>query len=407
MSWKTDIQNKFIITTGDGIEYEFLWKKAEKSNEYNTTAYDFLDVDGSYVFRGKSQGTSFPLELYFTGENCTDRSEAFHASLADQRALTMEHPFYGVKLIQPIRIKIENRLNVAKIILTVAETIENKSAKSDVDITTEVIINGNVTYTITRAIYTQRVNQDGQDIRNIKDSIRFTATEFLKAISGGENNSYRLKVAEAVRKADFVITDAGLAMDGVNSMIDYPFDVAMTIESRLRIFQSSLERLTDSFRGRTSFNSQYYYHVCGAGIISAMCKAAVTPFADDYNTRSSIVRAIKTVRDTYSTYITAIDANTKTDAGIRGNFAPDAGLIAHLDSLVKSTSANLIGEIQGAKVEYIHTAEKDTNIIVLCHRFYGLTEQDDSKLNEFIALNDFKMKDFIGIKKGTEIKYLQ
>ena len=73
MSWIEDIQNKvFEIVTGDGKTYTPKWLNAVKDAEYNTTVYDFVGVEGSFVDRKAAKGLKFTLEFYFDGEFAVD-----------------------------------------------------------------------------------------------------------------------------------------------------------------------------------------------------------------------------------------------------------------------------------------------------------------------------------------------
>jgi len=64
MSWKSKLDNiKFSIKTGDGKEYFPLWKSTEKTKEYNTSSYDFIDVEKSLVERKKPKSSKYPLTL--------------------------------------------------------------------------------------------------------------------------------------------------------------------------------------------------------------------------------------------------------------------------------------------------------------------------------------------------------
>ena len=66
MSWKDKIENGvFKITTGDGKVYKPLWKPGESSKEYNTTAHNFINLEGTLVDRKKPQSSKYPLTLWF------------------------------------------------------------------------------------------------------------------------------------------------------------------------------------------------------------------------------------------------------------------------------------------------------------------------------------------------------
>jgi len=105
MSWQDKLQNiQFSIKTGDGKEWFPLFKTGEKSKEFNTSIYDFIDVPKSLVERKQPKSSKYPLTFWFDGENHIETAEEFERSANDNRYWTITHPYYGTIKGQPLSI---------------------------------------------------------------------------------------------------------------------------------------------------------------------------------------------------------------------------------------------------------------------------------------------------------------
>ena len=60
----------------------------------------------------------------------------------------------------------------------------------------------------------------------------------------------------------------------------------------------------------------------------------------------------------------------------------------------------------GAKKEYIVVVPKDTNVILLTHRYLGL-DADDKNIDTFVKTNNIHFNELFSIKKGRMIKYVK
>ena len=131
MSWLEKVETEMIITTGDGQPYAPDYMNAVKSVEYNVAEFNFPGIAGTFVDRRLPKGRKFNLELYFQGDDHLDVAEAFEASANDSRAWEIEHPFYGLVIVQPTSLQFDNsKQNLSKITGTVIETILEDAPRS-------------------------------------------------------------------------------------------------------------------------------------------------------------------------------------------------------------------------------------------------------------------------------------
>jgi hypothetical protein len=66
--------------------------------------------------------------------------------------------------------------------------------------------------------------------------------------------------------------------------------------------------------------------------------------------------------------------------------------------------SNLYSIAFAAKQEREYVLDKDSNPILLTHKFYGL-DKNDVNLEKFISTNDIGLTEILNIRKGRKIVY--
>ena len=106
----------------------------------------------------------------------------------------------------------------------------------------------------------------------------------------------------------------------------------------------------------------------------------------------------------YDDYLAKLDELKVSIYDVNKSFNPDPSVQLELSSLVKYTIANLYALSFNAKREKIINVEKDTNPILLVHRYIGM-DKNDEHLQNFIVTNKIKLKELFLIKKGREVRF--
>lgn len=409
MSWQELINdNVLTITTGDGKVYTPKWKNAKKSGNFNSSKFDFLRLKGTFIYRGEKPGDTITLQLFFDGIDCIDIANEFEISLDDKRPIRLEHPYYGIKNVQPLsKDRDDSFLNVTRFNLTVFETIETSQPEEveSIEDTIEKSIDEN--YETSLEGYVNKANVNANSINSISSSIDVVDSEVTKIISVSEESAeFKQLVGKAVRAGDNILTDAKTAIDSINNLLEYPSTITATVASRVVAFKNSLERLSANLTGYTNLQLLEYFTTFGSSLIGSTCKAVINPQTGDYKTRQDVLNQIVNLSSMFDTYVETIDAKTGDDASIESSFAPDSDTINSVYSTYVFTVANLQELILDSKIENTTVVDVDTNLILLAHKYYGL-ESDDSTIDELIELNDFKRNEFIQVKRGTIFKYLR
>ena len=98
-----------------------------KNLTFNTEGFDFVGVEGTYVAREQAQGTQYPIEIYFEGENHIEISKEFEISSRNKNAWVLGHPIFGQITCQPLSLEFDSTaLNITKITGTLWESTEVK-----------------------------------------------------------------------------------------------------------------------------------------------------------------------------------------------------------------------------------------------------------------------------------------
>lgn len=420
MSWLDKINDHLTIKTGDGEIYIPYWNNASKENEYNISTFEFPEVDGSLVRRGRVMGRKFSLELYFQadgrkGIDHIEESKAFEKSASDPRPWTIEHPFYGTLLVQPISLKFDNSdLNVTKITGMVIETISTTDPliKEDaVDLILDAKENTEETYDI--SFVNDIPDPKTSDINKLLGNIERIYNEGEKRVKDTVDAQKYFNFFNTANALVAKATAGPLeAIRATRAMINAPFQFIDSVKNRVDMLVAQFNGLRSDITNLVKKNDIKIYENNGGIIVSTLVGASVfnqnnqlspeekTNFS--YPTRVEVVETIENILDTYNTYIEDLDSFQSENYTSTDSYLPDADSLIKLSDLVAFTVANLFVIAASAKQERIIYLEDDTNLVMLAHRLYGL-KSDDSTLQQVIDENNIGGNELLQIKKGRKI----
>ena len=408
MSWKDKLNNTvFEITTGDGNSYFPKWKNATKELEFNISQFDFVEVDGSLIIRKSSKGRIFPLEFYFDGDNAIDIGNAFELSSRNVNRWTITHPFYGIIKCQPIRLKQDNtRYNVSKFNVEVIETLTEGYPKP-IEVPEDVIITKNDdTNNLQAAAFENNGEFDRNELASITEQ---QAATFENVIDdANELNEFKALVDDALNTITNVNSSALSVIRSIQAYINYPARVTQTVKARYNSFKENLDKLLTSINNidaniRSLSDKNQFEAIAGA-LISASQLASTTNLDDDYKTREDVVLQQENLVEDFNNYITVLDENQTERADTPESYTPNFDALNSLNELFSLTVSNLFSIIFETQQTRIYINDKDSNAVILTHKFYGL-DADDENLQNFININNIRLNEILAIKKGREIIY--
>lgn len=402
MSWQNKLDNiKFSITTGDGKKFTPLWRTAGKSKEFNASIFDFIEVEGSLVDRKKAKSAKHTLTFYFQGENNIEDAADFDASALDPRAWVIVHPLYGSLRGQPLNIAFnEDSLNVTEVTVDFWESINADYPDSEVSVKDTVEAKKVSVLKASSVVYASDVTPASSDITKIKTSNSLVASSFGPVIDNENNADFLNAASKAISSAENLLSDPLTAIEDAQSVLDLPASFSADVKSKLLALSSAYEQIKLTV---LTVADKLFFEAQAAACIASMCIAAVNPSEDDYVLRTEIEETVETILAIYTDYLNTIDNNQVQIYNIGQTYIPNVNTQIELYSLVAFATGNLYNfAFEAKQLRTVHT-DKNTNVILLTHRYIGLA--NDENLDSFIKINNIKLKELFVIKKGREIKY--
>lgn len=408
MSWQDNINQPFTITTGDGIMYTPLWdatKSVVLSQEFNIAEFNFRKLKGTLVDRGEVKGNTYDIEVIFQGADHLIHAANFRKSAQDKRVWTVNHPYYGIIVCQPARLKYNNEDgNITRIQGTILETIRGDSLSGGVDPFDKIAVDK---LAVDNALFTTYVAE--VPVPEIKDVQAMTANvgKLDTSVSPlvkltDDYNAFRNAVNAANSFIATATTAPGAAMAAIQSVITAP---ANFIDSEV----NRIAMLTGAFAGFYNYAvnlprtlKKLYENNAGTAI-STMCLASVTNIGADYTTRTAVVAIVQTILNNYSQYIDNLDALSTDNGGEPDSYIPDADSVNAISSLVNYTVEQLLIIAANAKQQQTYILPEDDNVTTLAYTLYGSAADDI--VDQLIADNGIYYTELLLIRKGREIIY--
>lgn len=404
MSWQDRISNTtFTITTGDGKVFTPLWKSGETSKEYNASIYDFINLEGALVDRKKVKARKFPLVFWFQGEDNIEQADDFDVSANDSRAWTVRHPFYGDITGQPVSInRNDNAYNVTEMSVEFWESVTGVFPKKDFSITDQAEAKVAVYATIAPVDYSNKVNLKPADVVTVTDLAGKINALVTKVLDDVHYSDYQLAKNAMFAQVDNLILAPVNAMAAIQAVISLPAQFELSVSIRLNLFKA----IYGSIAGLIPFNSnnKACFECQGGAVLGAMCLALVNPQDGDYTTRAQVIAAGQVLSDLYKDYLKRLDDAYVAVTDLVSNFAASQQTQNALQDLVIVTIANLNTLAFQAKQERTVLLDRDSNLILLTHKYMGL-DADDVNLETFRQINGIKNRGLLQVKKGTVVRY--
>lgn len=404
MSWIDKLNNDLIITTGDNVDYKPLWKRPSKSVSFNHTEFAFPQLQGSLIDRREPMGRRFPLEIFFVGENHLDQSAAFETSSKNKGVWRIQHPYYGLLFVQPTEINYDNTGdNITKISITTIETITDTNPKGKTDPIDSINL--------------QKITLDSLAERDIIATIQPTD---INTIDNTNKKSFNLSVPiiklpdeltqlqNYFNQANSAVATATaspiLAMRATIALLSYPANLQSNVTTRINTLTNTFNQLRNTVIGMTGVAAKQIYQTQGSALLSAMCVAAISPLDGDYTNSKRVMVISDTILNNYNSYLADLDALQSINGGSPDSYVPSPDTLLALSNMLSFTLSNLYNIALNSRVEHSIITEKDTNIILLTHRFYGL-DPSDNNINELFINNNWGLNHILQIKKGTRVIY--
>lgn len=404
MTWEQKIEIRFKITTGDDEVFYPLWRGAEKEREYNTSSFEFINVYGTLVDRKKPQGAKYQLVFYFDGADNIEMSDKFETSCEDPRQWVVEHPIYGTIKGQPLSIKRDDTsLNITEITIPFWESISpdypfvNFSKKDNT-----MDMHRKTLYALSVA-GTSGVNFTPADISSQSESLQQMSSDLEVLQNDNTYAEFQNALNEGLKAIDNLLLEPLNAIQTIQNFLDLPSTYQQAIKGRVAAYENIYWRLKESIE---NLADKKYYESMGGTILSLISIVLVTPITGDYILISDVEEALNRLSVLNEDYRQTLDNLSVNIYDVNNAYSPDANAQTELDSLMIYTFANVYSYVFGAKKEYKVVLTKNTNTILLVHRYIGL-DANDENIDNFVKRNKIYFNELFSLKKGREISYIK
>lgn len=406
MSWLDRIENTvFTIRTGDGKLFTPLWKSGETSKDFNVSTFDFIDQPGSLVARKKVKARKFPLTFWFQGADNIEQADDFDKSTNDNRAWVVRHPFYGDVTGQPISIsRNDNNYNCTEITVDFWETIVTQFPAASISTADQIIRMQGIFHVISPVDYSQKVNLKAADISQVTDNATKINALISKGLSAIDYNDYLQLKNQMFADLTNLILSPVQAISSLHNVILQPAKFVQSVKIRINLIggiYNSVARLLTDLPTR---NNKAYFETAGGISVASLASALVNPLAGDYVTRGDVAAAGVNLVNMYTDYLSTLDNAYVSISDTANAFSASQETQNALQDIVIQTLVNLNTLAFNAKQERIVMLDKDSNLIVLTHKYMGL-DPDDVNIETFRTINNIKNNYLFLIEKGTAITY--
>lgn len=402
--WQEKLNREIQITTGDGSVFECLYQVSSKTLEFNTAVFEFINKKKSFVDRRNPKSRKMTLEFIFQGDDHIEMSERFEKASEDSRFWVVNHPSYGIIYGHPLSIEFTTAsLNSTEIVVEFVETITDEAGITESNFSKENPIDkyNELTENATQAFQENNV-LTGEDRKSFVQNITDISNAYQSLYYGEEMQEVQQRIRQVSQAVNAVVANPERFVRDLYSFVGYIADLKTSIFQKI----DTCEQIYADFKSviEQSSGGRKYFESSGASLVGTMALSILNITDVSSFSRKNLLSIAERVNNLYNDYMQTLEENEVKYENYKNTFALDFTVQNSLYSLVVFSIYRLMNLIYNARQERILELEKDSNIIVLTHRFIGLDENDQN-IELFRGINEIKNKNLFIIPKGTKIRY--
>jgi len=427
MAWNDRISEAVCISPS-GEEFRFTWEVLEKETPKKTTAFEFPDVDGTYIQDLGRSGHLFPLKVIFWGSDYDKTAKKFDSAIDEKGVWKLRLPFYGQFDAVPFgsvkrRDDLVKEANQVVYDITFWETIKIVFP----------IVNISVQNTIDDSLFAYEVNTSD----NFGKSISLgTLSETLDMIASAKAAIRKIKreltaiakASESIERAfnaafdilddsiDILIGTPSLLAFQMISLSRLPARSASSILDKLEAYNNLLSTMingpSNQFTAGNDSKTSNQFSI-NSLVASSVIAASIESTLDDnanYPTRTDVINAIEQLKSSFDNYINWSDENRNNliqdllptrEPGTNDLIDTGEGY-QDLQSIYALAIGNLTNLVFSSLQERSIILDRDRTIIDFAAEYYGKV---DDVLDFIITSNNLVGNEILELPKGREMLY--
>ena len=212
---------------------------------------------------------------------------------------------------------------------------------------------------------------------------------------------FPFSLSKAQKANDNLLNDSFDAILKSEQLLNLPSEYQQTVKDKISAYISAYNGIK---RVLSTVSDKLFFESIGASLMACYCNASVNyQFGVDYKVSTDVEQVASSLISIYEDYLQILDSASTSNYEIENNYQPNATVQTQLNDLVLYTLANLYNLAFEAQQERIVYTTKDTNVVLLTHRYLG--SATDENIETFRQINDIKLKELLRIKKERKIKY--
>ena len=412
MSWRDRLKS-CTYTPPSGAEFDLQYEDVAMSVNKKTTTFEFVGSSDVFIQDNKVGVRSFPLTVYFSGDDYDLQANQFLAALSEVGPGQLQHPIYGLMQVNPVgdigrSDKLKTGANETAFDIKFVETISNlyPSAQVDqqaqADLASDSFDNNKSEefageISIASATEAQSLISESKDLLGKfksgldtlaqgQASLQKEMNDIFNSINNGIDDLIGDPLTLAFQTIQLVktaVNSTALIEDKLDAYGDLLNDI---------ISPDSTVNKTYNSEGANSVQNQDLY---AASNVSAMVDCIV---AEDFNTREQALLAATELNEYFFNYMTWKERNYASVETL-----DTGGGYSDLQNQVSIASSLIIDLAFSLKRQKTVLLDRDMFIVDFTYRYFNTT--DNSDIEEVIILNNLNNSDIWTLPKGKLMKY--
>lgn len=410
MAWQ-DRLREAAYTSPSGKRVTFFYEDVRRTVTKKTSAFEFVDADGTYIQDNGHTGRKYPLPIFFTGDNHDQEADYFFSLLEERGVGKLEHPRYGLIDVVPFgditqRDDLKTAANQTVFEITFFETVglvfPSEQADPASDVLTSVDKYNDVAAGEFEDITSLDTSVEQVSFKNKYQSLLAGAKSGLQAVADVQTdvqNQFNLINDSINQGIDILVSQPLTLAFQTIQLIQTPALAFAVIKDRLKAYGDLARSLlsgTAAVPGNDSRSSNDFHT---ADLFTSTCVTGqiISVVNNQFNTKPEALQAAETIIQLFDEVSAWRDENyqslSEIDLGgayqnLQESVAVAAGFLVYISFTLKQERRIIL--------------ERDRTIIDLVAELYG---EVDGMLDFFISSNDLSGLEILELKQGREIVY--
>ena len=431
-NWYDRLKPNLKLKSPKKKKFEAKWREDQMVVEKRVGLYDLPKSVGTIAHDYGTRSKTFSIPFYFDGKDCDLKAMAFSAAIRESGTWEIDHPLYGLYVLQPLKITVITRPieagNIIEINSEWIEPIDEKTGKTGRELAgivdeLSVDVNNGIVDRFMKALktgtnaYDNATKRATKGIQNLSDAIFAPLVAPIDAA-----NALFISTQNALNDIQLAtVFQAEQLIGQLQNLLQIPVASSRDLQAREGPFQdfaAAAFALTSKDRTdeESAVNELLVCEAALAAVLVARAQIIITTELQGIDvsgnnrigvvSRQDAITAINNLKDTYEATVTVLDALQiiYENKMIDDQYQSFVGTYALMARLIDTTVAYLLSVVYDLSVERIIVLDRPRSPVDLAISEYGGLGFNDYYLDLLIASNKLTGDDIFIIPATREVK---